>query len=514
MITRWECVPAHIILDGATAWSYVEDMLEFYYGDAFDEVVHVPLAEGTVAVRRFQRASSVHSTPIERSWADVNDATRVRPSQPPTRFGHFGEPRSPDELPQALRAAQHAPMSALEAAAPTNDDDDDASTATAELVPGAHGHAGAHAAGAPGADHAHEHSHGRDGATHAHEHSHALETEAAHHDHAHLHAYVDEATIPAREPVPPCERVIGVFEAADVAAGDVEIRYCGTSGLKVTVLDGIGAHKRLEALVLRSNLVSDCTPIKAHGHTLVHLELYDNRVRSLRGVEACPNLEVLDMSYNGIRDMRPVAVCTKLRELYLAANKLRTIEGTAKLERVAMVDLGANRIRVMEQLPPNARKVFLGKNKIEKIENLEGLRELRVLDVQSNRLTSLDGAFPEGCCGKLEELYLAHNAIPNPAPGCFSALAALTTIDLGHNKISDFGAIAELAALEDLWLSYNAVPTCDAVAAIAHLPLTCVYLEHNPCAKEPKYANFLRDLFPRLEQLDANLAPPRGRPAA
>ena len=75
MIRRWECVPAHIILDGATAWSYVEDMLEFYYGDAFDEVAHVPLAEGTVAVRRFQRTSSVHSTPIERSWADVNDVT-------------------------------------------------------------------------------------------------------------------------------------------------------------------------------------------------------------------------------------------------------------------------------------------------------------------------------------------------------------------------------------------------------------------------------------------------------
>ena len=33
-------------------------------------------------------------------------------------------------------------------------------------------------------------------------------------------------------------------------------------------------------------------------HTRRHLELYDNQVRTLRGVECCPNLEVLDMSYN------------------------------------------------------------------------------------------------------------------------------------------------------------------------------------------------------------------------
>ena len=76
MIWRWKRVPAHIVLDGAAAWSRVKDILRFYYGPRFDDVAYVPLAEGCVAVRRFQRTSSVHSTPIERSWRDLNDVTR------------------------------------------------------------------------------------------------------------------------------------------------------------------------------------------------------------------------------------------------------------------------------------------------------------------------------------------------------------------------------------------------------------------------------------------------------
>ena len=46
------------------------------------------------------------------------------------------------------------------------------------------------------------------------------------------------------------------------------------------------------------------------------------------------------------------------------------------------------------------------------------------------------------------------------------------------------------------------------------LPLTCLYLDHNPCAAEPRYANYLRDFFPLLEQLDANYAPARGAAAS
>ena len=54
----------------------------------------------------------------------------------------------------------------------------------------------------------------------------------------------------------------------------------------------------------------------------------------------------------------------------------------------------------------------------------------------------------------------------------------------------------------------------DAVGCLRDVPLTCLYLDHNPCAAEPRYANYLRDFFPLLEQLDANYAPARGAAAS
>ena len=232
--------------------------------------------------------------------------------------------------------------------------------------------------------------------------------------------------------------------------------------------------------------------------------------------------------------------CNKLREIY---------SGLSKLENLMMLDLGGNRLRKMEHLPPNLEKLFLGKNKIERVENVSSLKKLKVLDVQSNRLTSLEpGSLPS----QLQELYGAHNAVTDPPPDALKGLS-LETVDLSHNRLTSLEVFAGLQ-LGDLWLSYNGVPSLDAVGCLKDVPLTCLYLDHNPsapareshsrgaffvvcrapparrrggagcvvaekliahrCAAEPRYANYLRDFFPLLEQLDANYAPARGAAAS
>ena len=174
-----------------------------------------------------------------------------------------------------------------------------------------------------------------------------------------------------------------------------------------------------------------------------------------------------------------------------------------------MLDLGGNRLRKMEHLPPNLEKLFLGKNKIERVENVATLKKLKVLDVQSNRLTSLEpGSLPS----QLQELYGAHNAVTDPPPDALQGLA-LETVDLSHNRLTSLEVFSGLG-LGDLWLSYNGVPSLEAVGCLKDVPLTCLYLDHNPCAAEPRYANYLRDFFPLLEQLDANYAPARGAAAS
>lgn len=80
---------------------------------------------------------------------------------------------------------------------------------------------------------------------------------------------------------------------------------------------------------------------------LEKLELYDNHVEAIAGVQHMRLLRVLDLSFNAIREMVPLgASCPLLEHLYLAQNKLRRIEGLEGLFNLKTLDLGANRIRV------------------------------------------------------------------------------------------------------------------------------------------------------------------------
>lgn len=81
--------------------------------------------------------------------------------------------------------------------------------------------------------------------------------------------------------------------------------------------------------------------------TLCKLELYDNQLIKISGLDMMSRLTILDISFNSIRDMSPVqAVAATLEELYIAQNKIRSISGLKGMHKLRILDLGANRIRV------------------------------------------------------------------------------------------------------------------------------------------------------------------------
>ncbi|GFH17460.1 predicted protein [Haematococcus lacustris] len=121
------------------------------------------------------------------------------------------------------------------------------------------------------------------------------------------------------------------------------------------------------------------------------------------------------------------------------------------------------------------------------------------------------------------QLYVASNKISNIAS--LSHLTALTTLELGCNRIrsicnlealtglkeliSRVEGLEGLGLLRDLWLNDNAIPAVDASLEQALQPvaasLTCLYLEGCPAAKDPEYKERLRKMLPALQQLDADM---------
>ena len=127
----------------------------------------------------------------------------------------------------------------------------------------------------------------------------------------------------------------------------------------------------LERLSLRQNNIrtiheSDFGPLTK----LKDLDLYDNAIEHIGGLDHNTNLEVLDLSFNNIRHVSRVSHLGKCHTLYLVQNKIRTVRPDDLkgpiAESLRSLELGGNRLRSMENLGHLAHleELWVGKNKI------------------------------------------------------------------------------------------------------------------------------------------------------
>ena len=114
---------------------------------------------------------------------------------------------------------------------------------------------------------------------------------------------------------------------------------------------------------------------------LRELELYENCVCCIEGLDGLVKLATLDLSYNRIQRMEGLGAAglPSLRELYLANNRISAIEGLEGLDRLEVLELGSNQLRRIANLRHLGalRELHLGRNGIDLIgEGLAGLASL------------------------------------------------------------------------------------------------------------------------------------------
>ncbi|KAK7358370.1 hypothetical protein VNO77_00297 [Canavalia gladiata] len=271
----------------------------------------------------------------------------------------------------------------------------------------------------------------------------------------------------------------------------------------------IGHLSHLKKLSLRQNLVTDdaVRPLSSWNalSSLEELVLRDNQLRNVPDVSIFEKLVVFDVSFNEITSLHGLSrVSNKLKELYVSKNEVAKIEEIDHFLQLQILELGSNKLRVMENFQnlTNLQELWLGRNRIKAV-NLCGLKYIKKISLQSNRLTSMAGF--EGCIA-LEELYLSHNGITKMEG--LSSLANLRVLDVSSNKLTSVDDILNLTQLEDLWLNDNQIASLEGIAEAAagsREKLTTIYLENNPCAKLPKYAATLREIFPNIQQIDSHV---------
>ncbi|SPO41852.1 probable SDS22 - protein phosphatase 1, regulatory subunit 7 [Pseudozyma flocculosa] len=241
------------------------------------------------------------------------------------------------------------------------------------------------------------------------------------------------------------------------------------------------------------------------------LDLYDNSIERISGLDRLDKLESLDLSFNNIHHISNVSHLGSCKTLYFVQNKISKVRPDDLQGPIAQsltsLELGGNRLRSIDNLGHlhALTELWLGKNKITSLRGLETLVNLRILSIQSNRITRIEGL---DSLVNLEQFYISHNGLTRIEG--LDHNRNLTTLDVSGNQIEVVENVAHLAELEEFWANDNKIKDLNNLESQLGpklMPkLETVYLEGNPVQRTegPAYRRKIKLLLPQLSQIDAS----------
>ncbi|KAL6705455.1 protein phosphatase regulatory subunit Sds22 [Coniothyrium glycines] len=282
---------------------------------------------------------------------------------------------------------------------------------------------------------------------------------------------------------------------------EIELVHCKIADMTSLRLE---RFKQMKRLCLRQNRIEAIVVPEEVAPTLTELDLYDNLIAHIKGLDAFTELTSLDLSFNKIKHLKRLNHLKKLKDLYFVQNKISTIENLEGLTNLRQIELGANRVRDIQGLETltGLEELWLGKNKITEIKGLDTLSNLKILSIQSNRLRSITGLEK---LANLEELHISHNLLTE-----LSGLEnnkKLNVIDISANPIEHLTGLEGLTHLTEFWASNCKLSDFGEIERELRdkEELETVYFEGNPLQRSQPalYRNKVRLALPQVVQIDA-----------
>ncbi len=150
---------------------------------------------------------------------------------------------------------------------------------------------------------------------------------------------------------------------------NTDLETVDVSNNMIRTLDGIEKYTLLENLYVANNSITDLTPLRLLN-----------------------NLKVLDLSGNNITDLSPLANSSQLEYLILDDNQIYDLSPLKNLNRLKVLSLKDNEISdisPISEMPLESLNV--AKNKISNSMQFEKLSTVKYLYIQENQLTEISG---------------------------------------------------------------------------------------------------------------------------
>ena len=203
----------------------------------------------------------------------------------------------------------------------------------------------------------------------------------------------------------------------------------------LTGIEGIINSSGMKTLDVRSNRISDLSPLQNSFTSLKNLNISDNLISDIGPLSVCTALEILNADDNEIKSLSPLEGCSKLTYVMAGRNALTDLTGlTGKPELYA---------------------VMVDHNQIRSIAPLEGsIKELHYLDIGCNSITDI-GPISE-LSVKEVVIFAERNSISDLSP--LPDGLRYRGLVFYANPISDFTKFVSLRDVkpdDTLYLSWN-----------------------------------------------------------
>nr|KAJ3421129.1 hypothetical protein HK105_004424 [Polyrhizophydium stewartii] len=175
----------------------------------------------------------------------------------------------------------------------------------------------------------------------------------------------------------------------------------------------------------------------AHEDQLRLLNFQNNFISRIENLDNLVNLVFLDMFNNQIESIRGLDELVNLRVLMLSRNRIRRIENLDSLVRLDVLDLHSNQIIAIENISKllALRVLNLEDNLIERVPTLTGVSNLGELNLKRNKIRYFDR---NSHLNQLRRLVLSDNRVATfEDVSAVFEIPGLTELAMDQNKVSE-----------------------------------------------------------------------------
>lgn len=238
-------------------------------------------------------------------------------------------------------------------------------------------------------------------------------------------------------------------------------------GIEIEIKDPVLEKAIRDELGIREGIITT-----EDAENLHLLNIYDENIESLEGIENFVNLSMLTISKGNVSDLSPLSTLVQMSSISIWNNNIVDITPLKNMSKLQILHLYGNKVKDITPLKNllKLKQLGLGANNIDDIKAISGLKMLEYLNLEGNAISDIT------VVKNMSQLrYLGINGNKVRDISVLKGLKKLEYLDIGYNMIKDISAVEYLTELNHLYAEDNPILDAKPLESLSKLESLGIY---------------------------------------